>query len=80
MKPKSKSKPSLPPAVAREVKRSARSVAIPTCKSATMCLRISPEQKAAIMSDAEALGISATELLLQLHLLSAPVLRKEAGK
>lgn len=78
MKPKKK--PSLPPAVARDVRRGARFVTISMNKSATMCLRVSPEHKAAIMADAESLGISATELLLQLHLLSAPAIRKEAKK
>lgn len=45
-------------------------------KSASMRLRVTPQQKAEITEDAKNLGVSATELLLQLHRIAAPSLRK----
>lgn len=50
---------------------------ISICKSATMRLRVTPEQKARITADAKDLGVSATELLLQLHRIASPSLRKK---
>ena len=38
-------------------------------------MRVSPDQKDAILADAKALGVSATELLLQLHRVASPSLR-----
>jgi hypothetical protein len=49
-------------------------------KTEVMRMRVSPDQKAAIVADAKALGVSATELLLHLHRVVSPTLRKEAEK
>ncbi len=54
-----------------------RNVEFSNYKSASMRLRVTPQQKAEIAEDAKNLGVSATELLLQLHRIASPSLRKK---
>jgi hypothetical protein len=54
-----------------------RKIEFSNYKSASMRLRVTPQQKAEITEDAKNLGVSATELLLQLHRIASPSLRKK---
>lgn len=57
--------------------RTFKAVEFSNFKSESMRLRVTPQQKADIAADAEALGVSATELLLQLHRIASPSFRKK---
>ena len=63
----SKQSPTLPSALTRHFANGLKRAPRSPIKSETMRLRVSPEQKRRIISDAGRFGLSATELLLQLH-------------
>lgn len=70
----------LPARTVRRLRNSGSNGLALGAKTEVLRMRVSPSQKEAIVADAKALGVSATELLLHLHRVASPTLARRLSR